>query len=281
MKNKPTLIAIIILLIGCIGLAIYGLSTSEAKDDDDIQVLDYATSYLDTTDKYVDVYINGTKIHEDNFVVNNKEYAFINKDNKVYLYSVKDKIDVIDYEAIKFYNTDIDNDYILVKREGKWGVLNKSTLRMAVLAEYDYLGLIDYFVNDKLASDIFITKKDNSYSLYKLSDTGFEKISNDFSNIIYTYNDNQKLLSIKDGSEYKVYDYQGNRFFDTYMISDVSITDNYIVLVDNNDLYIFDNLFGMPIDSDSISSHNSLKAKETNANLEIYIDEVLYKNIEI
>ncbi len=282
MKNKPTLIIIIVLLVLFVPMVIFGTVNKFKKSNAQEIVLNYAKSSINKIDENVNVYKKGTKDKIDKFLVNGKEYTFIEEDGTVYLYSLKDGIKVIDYQAINFYNTDIENNYLLVKREGKWGVLDLSSLKLVVPCEYDYLGLHDDLDDGILNSESFIVGENDTYSIYSLSaDAGFKKISNNYTSIIYDYNVSQLLLALKVDKRYGLYDFAGNRFYDNYEIQDVRITDNYLVFIDDtNYMYIFNGLFTDPESVYINDDWNTFEVKETSESLEIYLDNILFKKIE-
>ena len=280
MKHKPTLFVIIILLIIAIPASIYGITKKNEKKAEEPVNLTYTESTLNELDKNVNIYKNGTKIYLDNFIVNGKEYNFVKlDDNKNWLYSVKDNIKVLDYEAINFYNTDIENDYVLVKREGKWGILNTKTLKPVAPCEYNYIGLINNVVDGKLKSNTFIGSKNNSYSIYKI-DTSVSAISNTFSDLIYTYNENQKLIATVSNDTYSLYDFEGNKYLQNIIIKDISINNNHITIIDsNNTLYVYNNILATPVLTENLNSYKDFYTNES-TKLEIYIDGTLYKTVE-
>ena len=198
------------------------------------------------------------------------------------MYSVSEKKRILDYQKINFYNTIIENNYLLVKREGKWGVLDLDNLRLVVQCQYDYLGLVDKIKNDHLTSSEFIVGENGTYSIYTLGKDEFKKITNNFSSVIYDYSLTQLLLVLNLDNEYGIYDFIGNRFYSEYIIKDIVLTDSYIIFVDQEGiLRVFAGLFNNPIVNEQIENFNRLTAKEKTGGLEIYLDGTLYKNIEI
>lgn len=282
MKNKPTLIAIIFLLVLFIPTSIYTtyLKLINVEELPDIKSQE-VTSYLDEIDKHVDIKTDGKRTSIGTFKIANKDYTFILKDNTVYLHSVVDNLNILDYQAIKFYNSYIENNLLIVKRNDKWGVINLNSLQPVISPEYEYLGLIDDEKDTVLNANIFIGLKNDFYSLYKLEDS-FNKISADFKNIIYTYNNNQKVIITVNDNQYKVYDYNGNNLLENYEITKASITNNYLAIIDSqNNLYLFNRVPGLPFENYDVKDVSKLKLKENTNNLEIYINDNLYKNIDI
>ena len=282
MKNKPTLIAIIVLLVIFVPLSIYTtylkLFKVEELPDTKIQEV---TSYLDEIDKFVDIKTDGKRTNIGTFKIANKDYTFVLKDNTVYLHSIADNLNILDYQAIKFYNSYIENNLLIVKRDNKWGIINLNSLQPVVKPEYDYLGLIDDEKDDVLNTNTFIGLKNNFYSLYKLGDS-FKKVSSDFKDIIYTYNNNQKVIITINNDRYKVYDFNGNNLLENYEITNAAITNNYLAIIDSqNNLYLFNRVPGLPFENYSVEDVSKLKLKESANTLEIYLNDNLYKNIDI
>ncbi len=282
MKNKPTLIAIIVLLVIFVPLSIYTtyLKLFKAEELPDTKTQE-VTSYLDDIDKFVDIKTDGQRTSIGTFKIANKDYTFVLKDNTVYLHSIADNLNILDYQAIKFYNSYIENNLLIVKRDNKWGIINLNSLQPVVKPEYDYLGLIDDEKDGVLNTNTFIGLKNNFYSLYKLGDS-FKKVSSDFKDIIYTYNNNQKVIITINNDRYKVYDFNGNNLLENYEITKAAITNNYLAIIDSqNNLYLFNRVPGLPFENYSVKDVSKLKLKESANTLEIYLNDNLYKNIDI
>lgn len=282
MKNKPTLIAIIVLLVIFVPLSIYTtyLKLFKVEELPDTKTQE-VTSYLDDIEKFVDIKTDGQRTSIGTFKIANKDYTFVLKDNTVYLHSIADNLNILDYQAIKFYNSYIENNLLIVKRDNKWGIINLNSLQPVVKPEYDYLGLIDDEKDGVLNTNTFIGLKNNFYSLYKLGDS-FKKVSSDFKDIIYTYNNNQKVIITINNDRYKVYDFNGNNLLENYEITKAAITNNYLAIIDSqNNLYLFNRVPGLPFENYSVKDVSKLKLKESANTLEIYLNDNLYKNIDI
>ena len=282
MKNKPTLIAIIVLLVIFVPLSIYTtyLKLFKVEELPDTKTQE-VTSYLDDIDKFVDIKTDGQRTSIGTFKIANKDYTFVLKNNTVYLHSIADNLNILDYQAIKFYNSYIENNLLIVKRDNKWGIINLNSLQPVVKPEYDYLGLIDDEKDGVLNTNTFIGLKNNFYSLYKLGDS-FKKVSSDFKDIIYTYNNNQKVIITINNDRYKVYDFNGNNLLENYEITKAAITNNYLAIIDSqNNLYLFNRVPGLPFENYSVKDVSKLKLKESANTLEIYLNDNLYKNIDI
>ncbi len=283
MKNKPTLIVIILLLCLFIPVTLYGTYLKFIKQDSDIvkEQIVYAESYYDELDNLIDTKKDGTRTFIEPFNILNKEYIFTNKNNLVYLESKIDGIKLNDYQAIKFYNTYLENNILFVKKNNKWGIIDLNNMVQLVPNEYDYLGLINKEKDGVLLSNIIIGLKDGFYNLYSLSDT-FSKLSPDFKDTIYTYNENQKIIVTKKQDLYYLYDFNGNNLLNYYEIKDISITNNFVAIKDtNNILYIFDRVPSVPVYAEFTEEQGNIKLEEQNDILKVYFNDLLYKDIDI
>lgn len=283
MKNKPTLIVIILLLCLFIPATLYGTYLKFIKQDSDMvkEQIVYAESYYDELDDLIDTKKDGTRTFIEPFNILNKEYVFTRKNNLVYLESKIDGIKLNDYQAIKFYNTYLENNILFVKKNNKWGIIDLNNMVQLVPNEYDYLGLINKEKDNVLLSNIIIGLKDGFYNLYSLSDT-FSKISSDFKDTIYTYNENQKIIVTKKQNLYYLYDFNGNNLLNYYEIKDISITNNFVAIEDtNNILYIFDRVPSIPIYAEFTEEQGNIKLEEQNDILKVYFNDLLYKDIEL
>lgn len=241
----------------------------------------YAESYYDELDNLIDTKNDGTRTFIEPFTILNKEYVFTSKNNLVYLESKIDGIKLNDYQAIKFYNTYLENNILFVKKNNKWGIIDLNNMVQLVPNEYDYLGLINKEKDNVLLSNIIIGLKDGFYNLYSLSDT-FSKISPDFKDTIYTYNENQKIIVTKKQDLYYLYDFNGNNLLNYYEIKDISITNNFVAIEDtNNILYIFDRVPSIPIYAEFTEKQGNIKLEEQNDILKVYFNDLLYKDIDI
>lgn len=283
MKNKPTLIVIILLLCLFIPATLYGTYLKFLKQDSSPvkEQIIYAKSYYDELDSLIDTKKDGQRTYIEPFSILNKEYIFIEKDNSVYLESKIDGINLNDYQAIKFYDTYLENNILFVKKNNKWGIINLNNMVQKVPHEYDYLGLINKEKDNVLLTNIIVGLKDGFYSLYSLSDT-FSKISPDFQDIIYTYNENQKIIVTKNQDLYYLSDFDGNNLLNYYEIKDISITNNFVAIKDTNDiLYIFDRVPSIPFYAEFIEEQGNIRLEEQNDILKVYFNDKLYKDIDI
>ena len=202
---------------------------------------DYAIDYLETETVSIDVLLNN--------------YAFINDNNNVILYKINTKEEIETFKAVKNYNNMMPEDYMIVKdSNNKWGIikLGENIERIASF-DYDFIGIKNILINNKLDVTNFIIKKENLWGI--IDNTG-DLMSNYLSGEITSFND--VLISVKNNDIYYLYDYNGKRVVDENGFNYISFVDKFINIIDkNNNLYIYDY-----INDKKISSNMNLKGKD-------------------
>ena len=194
MKNKITLVVILVLLICFISLGTYGyivkLNTLKEEIPENINkefkfygslyfydneellgtykcnydTCDYASTMIDDNNYSLNYYKEAT---EEKVELINKRYAFINDSktnnkDEIILYDVINQNVVSTLSGIKNYSIGIDNDYIIVRNhENKWGVMKMSgNAGLIIDYQYDFIGLINNINSEsnKIISNHFKVK---------------------------------------------------------------------------------------------------------------------------
>ena len=211
----------------------------------------YAVSEIDDKNYAID-YLE-TKTASINVLLNN--YAFINDNNNVILYKINTKEEIETFKAVKNYDNMMPEEYVIVKdSNNKWGIikLGENIERIANF-DYDFIGIKNILINNKLDVTNFIIKKENLWGI--IDNTG-DLMSNYLSGEITSFND--VLISVKNNDIYYLYDYNGKRVVDENGFNYISFVDKFINIVDkNNNLYIYDY-----INDKKISSNMNLKGKD-------------------
>lgn len=264
LKDKETFIVIAILLVLIFPLAFIGTlqkikinktgkSTSQTGDGS-LYFYDENNLYMGkyqcvlekcafaTSSEESEVINHYTGMKETLGTINGK-YAFI-KDNKLVLYSIDNDKVMSEFEEIKFYNTTLENDLLLVKKDKKWGVMLLSNISMALDYKYDYLGLTHRLnENEELRTDIFIAKIGDKYMLI---DNEGKELSASFDHLIYDYND--KFLVLKKNRT-EIYLHDGTRMLDNKNIFSHYFYNNHIIVYHDNMLNLYDNLSQPPLET--------------------------------
>lgn len=127
--------------------------------------------------------------------------------NQIIFYDVKNQDVKETYEEVKEYN----EEYVIVKKDEKYGLISLKDGSYKIPIEYDYLGS-------------FPERPELSFkkgSLYGLLDADGKELTKDIDCEIKTYNEH--VVVINNGDKYKVLDYEGNN---------LSISGNYIEFVE-------------------------------------------------
>lgn len=242
----------------------------------------YVKQTIDDEDYSINYYksdISDTKL------ISNR-YAFIAdyKDNVglINLYDIKDNKSVAMYKSVKNYGIGINNNYYIVAGvTGKYGVIeiSNSEVKTILPFTYDFIGLqndIDLETN-KISSDTFIVKKDNTWFLTDVNEAIFtEKMLNPIvafdTKTFITKNDNYNLYNYN-GTFRLNGSYKYLNYISKY-IEVKDINNNYYIL-DGNTLSIVSNTF----------TTNDESVIETTVNgdnkLEIKIDNEIKQTIDI
>lgn len=270
-KNKTiSLVIAIIFLVISLPLAIYGTyyhftnltpkSTCDLKLNESFcytctnkdGYCNYAYNYVDDANYKLNYY--NTAINN-RVKLNNNYYAFITDDSNIdttfnndntYLYNIanatKTKI-----AGVKNYGIGIDNNYVIVKNNDlKWGVLEiGENISIAIPYEYDYIGLHNELTpNNTLVSNTYVVLKNNKWFL--IDNTNATKTI-EYSYPIYDYNNTYVALVVD--NKYQVISYSGDLL--SYNNFDkVLFYNNYLAVVFNNLLYVYDLNTKIPITTD-------------------------------
>lgn len=304
-KDKPTFVFIIILCLISIPLAVYGTiirkttnKQTATQNDGDFYYkgtlnfyennnllgtytctiasedkCGYATSYNDPEDNNVDTYKNG---NVKNYEILDSQYALIKDGDYNYLLAIKNHLKMATFNNVKFYNTKLKNNYVLVEdTKGKWGIMSLNPVNLILNYSYDYLGLINDY-DTSLNTDYLIAKINGTYSI--INSTG-SNISTSFSNPIYSYSINSKVLAIKNGNGYSLYTFEGNTYLSgTY--PNVALSKNYVLTIDSNkNLNIYKGGSTTAIYNTPLSTYQTIDLKEATTGVDILIDGQVFKTI--
>ncbi len=295
-KDKPTFITIIILLIIFVPMSIYGTigyiqSKQYVENPNHDQYYDgYVYFYKNDemlgkykckTDK---CYIAQSSIDTENInypegskkelgIVKDK-YTFIQDGESVYLYDIYIDRDVFEFDSIKFYNSTIEGDNLLVEKDSKWGIFSLENISMTIPYSFQYLGLPNKLIDNKVQMDKLIVKEKNEYYLI---DSDTNTITQRFNNVIYDYNKNYVITNVN--GEFKFNDYQANPINYFGFIDNIILTDNYVALIYKNNVKIYKDVMESTYSTFQILESDKLTLVESENSLNIYLNGELYKTI--
>lgn len=229
---------------------------------------DFAKSVEETEN--INYYTEGKKEY---LPIIKKKYAFINDNNKILLYDINLARIVIEMDAIKFYNQNIENNVLLIQKDNRWGVISLDNMAMVINYNYDYLGLVNRMENNLIKSDKMIA---SNASRYYLIDNRGTILSTTFSASIHNFNEN--YIVTKSG-RYNIYNYQGVQFLEDFIIDDIKLTENYVGVVRNKVLYIYKKLSEAHLDNIPALEYKTINLIEKEKNIDVYIDGKLTKSV--
>ncbi len=174
------------------------------------------------------IYEDGTSIKIRSDIILDR-YVFVYDDSKkengnIILYDIKEEKDLNTYSLVK----EGINDSIIVSEDDKYGLLVfDDEYKEQITFKYDYMGYID-------DSKYLVVANNGNY---KLIDEDGEDVSKNVPGKIKNFG--TKAISVKVGSDYFVYGYDGNKIIDTDY-DYISFVGDYIIVINGKNLNIID-----------------------------------------
>ncbi len=293
MKNNravlPLIIFLLIIFLPLTGYAIY-YNYNVAKEDgnpEHMHKLNNKLYYYDSSDKLIGTYTCQSNICDDAItMIDDKDnlyynkgnsntlgiynnYVFINDNNVIKLYNLTNNASILNLSLIKNYGVSIEGNYLIIKdTDNLYGLLDLNNISIKIGKTYEYLALKDNYMDGALKSDSFIAKKDGVYFIININE---EKLTSNFVNPIYDYND--KIVICKNGGNYNIYYYDGSTILDYQTIVKINTLNNLVIYQNSNgNIYIYNNDF-----SEIINSYTVLSADDK-LTYEINDDKIEIKN---
>ncbi len=206
-----------------------------------------------------------------------EKYAFLTDGAVIHLYGVDSGGVIQTYKSVKNYNSHLENDaYIIQNNNDLWGVLGiGNTLKIILPFDYDFIGISNK-INEEgiIRSDKFIVLKDNKWFLVDNANSALTK-KMDAPIIDYT----NEYIFVKESERIKIYNYEGLEYLQNYIINDFVILDNYIAIITNNELMIYNNLNNLPIKNIVISSGSKVTLEKNNNVINIKVNDIVIDTI--
>lgn len=307
MENKKVvLITIIILLCIFAPLTIIGFIFKDNRNllDENPKHERYYNNYIwfyDENDKFISKYECETEIckisvptiddetYEINYYKNGeiKEvpvvdniHTFITDGSLIYLYNVTNGMKVSTYKSIKNYSTKLENDtFILQNEDGLWGAITVGdTLNRVLGFEYDFVGLKNNVNSENiLSTEKFIVSKDSKWYIV---DNSNNAISGYIDNPIIDYND--KYIFSKNGENIEIYSYDNFKYLNNFEVKKYIIEDEYIGIITDNFLLIYNDLGVDYIKSITISNINDeILLEKAENKLNVKVNNEILESIEL
>ena len=230
---------------------------------------DLATTTITDNEYGINYYKDGklTKVN------NNNKFTFIKDGVLTYLVNVSSGTALQKYLQIKNYNTKVEEDIYILQNENKlWGALSiGDALSPVIPFEYDFLGILNNVSDDYLKVNDSIALKHNRRCLIDKNDS---IVSSYYNEPIIDYS--SKYIITKANNRIKIYDYEGLEYLNNLNFSDYALYNDYIGLLMNNMVYIYNNLNSNYIKSININSTGStgkLTIREENNQIAVKIGD--------
>lgn len=197
----------------------------------------------------------------DDIKVVTNNYAFIKDGTKILLYDVIKNMKIVEYKEIKYDPTNLGNDYFIVKNiNNKWGVLQiTNNVQVVIPFNYDYLGIAD---NKETATKI-VAKDTDGWKIIDLKNSMLFKSIEEITSFT------EKYVITKINNTYSLYNYEGRKYLENYVLSEIKILDDIIIGLQNN-LYIIYNTKTYAAIGTIIKENNveySFEIKDNNLNV--------------
>ncbi len=231
----------------------------------------YAETTIDDL-KYNLDYFEGEKTYLD---YNVNDLVFLKDGKNIFLYGIKTGNVMVSYDALKDYHTTIENNILIAKQNGKWGVFSLDTLNNILPFKYDFIGLPKKVENDILLSQNYIVYSDNRWYVF---DNENNAISQGVNEAIKNFNSNY-ILTV----ENKLYDYRNNLINVNLDFQKIDILGDYIiVLLKNNALIVYKNIEQNVVSGrTTLGEYNNITYELDNNNLIIYGDGTMATTIAL
>lgn len=234
--------------------------------DDDQYEISY---YKDGTDEYIPL-------------INNK-YAFIRDGDLIYLYDITDDLRFLaTLKSVKNYNTTIENHiYILQNENGLWGafIVNDNVESILPPYEFNFIGLKGALTStNEISSNYFIVNKGSAWYLL---DSIATQITTNYDYPIVNYTENYVLCKDLTENKIHVYDYSGKEFLENRNIKRQLIFEDYIGLVENNALYIYQNLEEEELKIISVNDDSEINLERDGEIINIKVDGNIVETIAL
>lgn len=302
MKDKKTLIVIIVLLALTLPLGIVGTIKhfSIPKKEEVPENLNQEFIYQDHVYFYLEGSLLGTyaclncsepetTVLEDGYHTNsykggeeklnpvvNSFYAIFKKGDKEVLYSIISKRILAEYKSIKTYNVNANNMFVINETNGGYGVMFFELGKSSIPSEYDYIALPSHFEDGLLDATKFIVKKNNLWFIIKEDKTS---LNDAISEEIVDFNDNYYITYVN--GEYKIYDYDGEEHLNMLPKTNIYGVGKYLFILNNSDLYVYEDIDRELVTYENIGEYEEIHFNKKSDGIEVVIDGKVSKTLAL
>ena len=301
MKDKKTLITIIILLCLFMPLGILGtikhFTKEDVKEVDDNpnkefilnnKVYFYKDGKLLGTYKCgncskADTYIDDVNYHTNYYKYGESSlsgvisgYFSVFKDNNDYvLYNAQGNVVIDKYDKIKNYNLDATNNFLITHKSTGWGVVFFDLTHGSISNEYDYIALPSHMIDGKIDISNFIVKKGSSW--YVLQNDGTALTTAQTSEIV---DFNTKYYITYDG-KYHIYDYKNIEYLDNFPKSNVFGLGDYLFILNDKQLLIYKDVQEAVLKVIKLNDYETIYFSSGNGKVNIITDGNLFQSLAL
>lgn len=302
MKDKKTLITIIVLLVIFLPIGVFGTIKSfsttkpDVKDDNPNKEFKYNNKlYFYYNDKLLSTYecssctLASSSIDDINYHTNyyksennelasviNEYYGLFKENNNIILYNLVNSKKIDAYKSIKNYNIDATSKFAITEKSNGMGVIFFDLSSSPIPNEYEYISLPAHIIDNKLDTSKFIVKKDNMWSIISANkEVDVAPIIDE----IVDFNDNYYITYAND--TYHVYDRNNIEYLENLPKTNVYGVGKYIFVLNNNQLFIYENCLSPVIKIMELPNYNSIYFYQNNNEVDIMIDGNLQETLEL
>ena len=302
MKDKKTLITIIVLLVIFLPIGVFGTIKSfsatkpDVKDDNPNKEFKYNNKlYFYYNDKLLSTYecssctLASSSIDDINYHTNyyksennelasviNEYYGLFKENDNIILYNLVNSKKIDAYKSIKNYNIDATSKFAITEKSNGMGVIFFDLSSSTIPNEYEYISLPAHIIDNKLDTSKFIVKKENMWSIISANkEVDVAPIIDE----IVDFNDNYYITYAND--TYHVYDRNNIEYLENLPKTNVYGVGKYIFVLNNNQLFIYENCLSPVIKIMELPNYNSIYFYQNNNKIDIMIDGNLQETLEL
>ena len=302
MKDKKTLITIIVLLVIFLPIGVFGTIKSfsatkpDVKDDNPNKEFKYNNKlYFYYNDKLLSTYecssctLASSSIDDINYHTNyyksennelasviNEYYGLFKENDNIILYNLVNSKKIDAYKSIKNYNIDATSKFAITEKSNGMGVIFFDLSSSPIPNEYEYISLPAHIIDNKLDTSKFIVKKDNMWSVISANkEVDVAPVLDE----IVDFNDSYYITFAN--NTYHIYDRNNIEYLENLPKTNVYGVGKYIFVLNNNQLYIYENCLSPVIKIMELPNYNSIYFYQNNNKIDIMIDENLQETLEL
>ena len=216
----------------------------------------------------------------------NNRFAIISdyftENDGVIIYDIVNQTKSDVYAGYKIYTAGIADNYVIVKtKDNMYGVVQlNDEIKTVIEPTYEFIGLQNArnAEQNKIASDLFIVKKDNTWSLI---DAELNKKTADIASPIVAFNDNLIVVQTQSNT-YSLKSYEGTtKLSNEY--KRIKLLGNYIEITDQSNNYSILNKDNFTRVSQlyQVTDESVITTRLTESSIEVVIDDEVKESIAI